>query len=368
MASRNHNHGKKRTAAVTGVLCAGVLFSFALPAAVQAQDLENTLNNLSRAAGKAYVAPLVNGFGANMNAGWFHKAPSARLLGIDFEFGVVAMGTLVKDDDKTFETSGPFQFNYDQALELASQVTANQVLQGLIAEQIAAQTYTVGISGPTAVGSDMESIMIGFAGDRISVGGTEYDIPVQDIDLGIGGVLSDLSILPHAAPQLSVGTVMGTQATLRYLPALEISSEIGELEYLGFGIQHNPLVWLPGHILIPVNVSVGYFTQKLTVGDLFECTTSAFGVNVSRKFGAGLGITPYAGFMLEKSEMTFTYDYLVEAAPGVVNENSIEFTMKGENKSRLIVGAALNLGLINIVADYNIAKHQNISAGVFIGF
>ena len=68
----------------------------------ESKDLESTLDRLSRDAAKQYVAPVVTGFGTNLNAGWFHRAPMAKMFDFDLEFGVVAMGTLFKYENKTF--------------------------------------------------------------------------------------------------------------------------------------------------------------------------------------------------------------------------------------------------------------------------
>ena len=56
-----------------------------------AQTLEETMVKLAGDAASAYVNPIVTGFGANLNGGWFHKAPAASIFGFDLEFGLVGI-------------------------------------------------------------------------------------------------------------------------------------------------------------------------------------------------------------------------------------------------------------------------------------
>jgi hypothetical protein len=181
----------------------------------------------------------------------------------------------------------------------------------------------------------------------------------------VTGVLDGKAIVPLAAPQVSIGTIWGTQATFRYLPEVQISPELGKFKYFGFGIQHNLGMWLPIPI---VDVSASFFTQKLNVGTLMEAKTTAFGLNVSKQLGfAFLNVTPYGGFMLESSKMTFGYDFVPNAA-NPTNVQHIAFELEGESKSRITLGLSVRILVININADYNIGKQNSATAGVFFAF
>jgi len=342
-------------------LTAFIFVVFISLSSVEAQDLEETLNNLSEIAGKGYVAPLVTGFGSNLNGGWFHKAPGPKILGLDFELGVVAMGTLLSDEDRTFSTSGLFQFNREQATILASDVPV--LVRDAVIDEIIQQDFEVGISGPTAIGSKSENVKIAFSGETI----LGEDIPAQVIELTeVTGLIEDLEILPLAAPQASIGTLFGTPLTFRYLPGIDIDEEIGEINYFGFGIQHNPEIWFANPL--PIDIAAGFFTQTLEIGDYVKATTTSFGINASKQLGPGfLNLTPYAGFMFESSNLEFTYDYNIDTPAGPAAQ-SIHFDMDGDNKNRITLGLSLKLGLFNINADYNIGKVNSATAGLMIGF
>ena len=348
------------------------------------KDLEGSIERLSRDAATQYVGPVVSGIGSNLNAGWFHRAPSAKMIDFDLEFGVVAMGTLFSDENKTFGTSGVFQFDSSQAYGLTKNIndpfynglTAAQKaqVQQQLVNQIRGRDFTVTISGPTIIGSEKDSLKVGFPGAQFTVtdpSGVQHQVtvPSTKTPLPVTGLLGDKRILgknmiPLASPQLTFGTIAGTQVTFRYLPEYKISEEIGKTKYFGWGIQHNPAVWFEGES--PIDVSAGFFSQKITAGTIFKAKTTSFGVNASKRLGWGaLNLTPYVGYMVEKSSMTFTYDYILDTPTGKVPQRVV-FDLEGENKSRLTLGLSIKLLFLNINADYNIGKYNSYSAGVMI--
>jgi hypothetical protein len=362
-------------------------------ATTYSQSLDSTLQKLAGDAARGYVGPIVSGFGSDLNGGWFHKAPGAKMFGFDLEFGFVAMGTTFSEESKKFSASGIFKFDNNQAAQLvplaAIPTTATisgvsvplslgqrQSIQSQIISQITGVEFGVGISGPTIIGSKVDSMKIGFTGlnktfNVTNIGGVSganasvpVNLPAAGITLPVGGLLDGVSLVPLAAPQLSIGTVVGTQFTFRYLPEVEIDKKIGKFKYFGWGLQHNPGIWFPNPL--PIDICASFFTQQLDVGTIFSTTATAYGINISKRFGPGaLNITPYAGFMIESSKMTFTYDY-DEPVPGttIKSKSTISFELEGENKSRIILGLSLKLLFLNINADYNIAKYNSFTGGL----
>ena len=294
------------------------------------------------------------------------------------------MGTLFSDANKSFSTSGIFQFDSSQAAFLTENITdpnyaslppalKAQARQQII-DQIRGKDFNVGITGPTIIGSGEDSMKVGYQGGQFVItdplGNSQtIQVPADQLVLPVTGLLGDKKILgknlvPLAAPQLTIGTVFGTQFTFRYLPQIKISDEIGKARYFGWGIQHNPAIWLP--VPLPLDVSASLFHQNLKVGSIFEASATAFGVNASKQFGLDiLNVTPYAGFMFESSSMTFTYDYTLDTPTGEIPQR-ITFDLKGENKTRLTFGLSIKLAVININADYNIGQFNSYSAGVMI--
>ena len=344
------------------------------------QSLEDTIDDLSGKAAKGYVGPIVSAFGTNLNGGWFHKAPKSKFLNVDVEFGIVFMGTTFPDDAKTFDVTGNFRFTEEQATMMTQDFYDPNFpeLQNALIEAIMNQDFEVGINGPTIVGPAYEEIgddqiIMDVPANEITVDvagtPTTETIPGRQIPLGVGGLLEDMPMLPLITPQLSVGTVYGTKIIVRYLPPMDLGEELGEFNYAGFGIQHNPKAWAP--LLIPVDICASFFTQKMVLGNYVEATATAFGINVSKQFGFRmLHITPYAGLMMESSKMEFTYDYIIGNNPvtGDPMEQSIKFELEGENSGRFIIGTSLRLGVFNLNADYNIGAYNSITAGFGLGF
>ncbi|MFA7331826.1 MAG: DUF6588 family protein [Candidatus Delongbacteria bacterium] len=361
-------------------LAALALLCFVLPSPSAAQEeasLEETLNQLSGDAAAQYLAPVSSSFGANLNSGWFHRAPKAVKLGFNFEAGFVAMGSFFPDDATHFDVEGSFRFSDDEAAMIldywADQPDSPDFesipgLEDYLIDQITADAYRVGISGATVIGAATDSVTVAYGGDTLSYLSEEYVVPATDVKLPFGGFgdLADINLMPLMAPQLTLGTVYGTQFTLRYLPAVEIDQDLGEFKYLGFGIQHNPMVWLD--MKLPVDVSASFFTQNMKVGDLFECSSTAFGVNASKTLGwRFLNLTPYAGFMLENASMKVSYDFIVDTPAGPVTQ-PISLDLESENTSRLTLGLNARLGIVNWNIDYSLAAYPAISTGVNLAF
>ncbi len=332
---------------------------------VKAQNLSETLSNLSSDAASAYVAPIVSGFGADLNSGWVHKVVPANKFSVDIELTFVGMGTFFNDANKTFASSGKFRFSREQALNMTTNIS-NQTARNAVVDQIISQDFEVGIAGPTIVGGKDQNVVVSFPGKSFSTAYGSYTVPSQKIITGVVGYLENLPILPLAAPQLSIGTVYGTALEFRYLPTVQLNSDLGDFSYFGFGIQHNPAVWLDNPL--PVDLSVGFFTQTLTVGSIFKSTAAAFGINASKTFGSSmLGVTPYASLMLENSEVTVSYSQKVDTQAGQQDVN-VSFDLKGENSARFTIGASFALAILNINVDYTLAKYNTASAGLGFAF
>jgi hypothetical protein len=359
-------------------------FIVVLMVSLQAADLQETLESLSGSSAEAYVNPLVSAFGSNMNGGWFHKAPQAKFLGWDLELGMVAMASLFSDETKTFDSNAYFNFNRQQAETLASSYTGMPFYNDLV-NSIMAANFNIRIKGPTIVGAKYDAnagmgadgtnptgLGVIFAGQAFSFdyNGTQQPVtlPGKVFNLPFGGVLPDVPALPLAAPQLSIGTFAGTKLALRFLPEVELDPEIGKLQYLGFGIQHNPAYWLP--VKIPVDLGLSFFTQDLKVGDIIETKATTFGLNVSKTWGMKLlNVTPYAGISAESSQMKFHYDYPTNTTdPNMPANVNIAFDVDGENSSRITLGTSFRMALFNLNFDYNIAKYSSATMGLMLNF
>lgn len=342
-----------------------VTIVFILSSLTNAQNLEETLSKLSSTAGKAYVAPVITAFGSNLNSGWVSALPAPTKFGFHIDIKVVAMGSLFSDENKTFSTTGTFYFTSSQAdqILLNSGVAVTNPLYNTIKNSLTSTEQSVNFSGPTVAGSKNEYLKIVFPGKNIqgiNLATTTFSIKE------ITGLLDEIPIFPTVAPQLTIGTFMGTNVSFRYLPDVELQ-DLGKFSFFGIGAVHNVGAWFPNPL--PVDFGVGYFTQKMKVGDIQESTASQFGLYVSKTFGTVISFTPYAGIISEQSKTTITYDYQsnqsingVPVAPVKVN-----FELEGENKTGVLVGFKVHLAAVNINADYKMSKTKTASVGVSLG-
>ncbi len=348
------------------VLAMGLMFSVHVCLAQDDATLQETLDMLSQDAASQYLNPISSAFGTDLNGGWFHRAPEAKVKGFNLELGIVAMGAQFPTTAKSFSTSGSFRFNETQARAMVSNQGLSKDEEDALVDQLTAQYFDVTIAGPTIIGNPDDHITVTFPGKTFHVNGQDYTVPEQNVDLNVSGFrdLANAEWLPLATPQLTLGTLFGTQGTIRYLPPQELQAGMGTVKYFGYGIQHNPMIWLP--VDLPFEVALSYFDQKLEIGDILTTTAHGFGVNISKQLGwRALNLTPYAGYFIEDANMEVTYDYSIQTPSGIVNDR-IRFDIPGENKSRVSLGLNIRFILVNLNIDYNIGKYNSVTAGLFL--
>lgn len=332
---------------------------------IKAQSLEEQLSKLTSSAGKAYVLPIISAFGSNLNSGWVSKLPSSSKLGFHLDLKIIAMGSFFSDEMKKFNASGNFYFTSSQVDQIlqASGYSTTHLAYSTLKNELLKTEFNVNFSGPTIVGSKNEYLKIKFPGKTVqSYTVQPYELAVQEVK----GFLDELPVLPTAAAQLTVGTVFGTNVAFRYFPSIDVQ-DLGKFSFFGVGAIHNPGVWFPNPL--PLDIGVGFFTQTLKVGDIFESTASQFGVYAGKTIGLIISITPYAGFTFETSKTTVKYNYqsnqTINGVP--VPPTKINFELEGENSSAFVVGFTLKLAAVNINADYKLAKTKTASAGISVG-
>ncbi len=342
------------------LLISGLLF-FAEKS--EAQTLDKTLNGLSEKAAVAYVQPAISAFGSNLNSGWFSGSPGNKFLGLDFSLKIFAAGSFFNDANRNFSVSAPYRFTSPEVDEILKNSGFTPSLPGYaeLKNEMLQQAFRVIIYGPTIVGSADEHMKIKFEGAVINnqaVASTTIDVDE------VTGLLDNIPILPTPGIQLNLGTVYGTQVALRWLPKINLE-DIGDLSLFGFGVLHNINSWIP--VPLPLDFSLGFFTQKLMVSDVFESKATQFGAYVSQQIGIGVSVTPYVGITYETSSTNVTYNYTYDTPAGDITEK-IKFDLESENKMGLTLGAKFSLFFFNIAADYKIAKTKTATVAMFYEF
>ena len=352
-----------------------LIFSVSLIAQDEDKSLKHTLEGLSEDAARSYLSPISSAFGTDLNAGWFHRSPKPKMVGFTFEVGFVGMGAFFPDDSKSFTETGQFRFNTDEAIQLLrndpnttdTYDQLNQIEQAVV-DKLTSEEFSVEVSGATIIGDSKDYVTITFPEhtfDDIVGTGTSYTVEGQTVELPVAGFkeLADISYMPLMSTQFKIGTVLGTDATFRWLPKVKMKEDLGTFDFFGFGLQHNPAVYLPD--VIPFDYSLAFYTQTMNIGSLFKTKTTSFGINASKQFGLRIfNVTPYAGFMYETSKMEVSYNYIVQLPNGIEEEIPIEFELEGKNQTRLTLGVNLMLLIFNLNADYNIGQYNSFSVGI----
>ncbi|MCZ7601793.1 MAG: hypothetical protein QY331_11970 [Melioribacteraceae bacterium] len=341
------------------ILLLSVLF---LAVSIKSQNLDETLSNLSADAASAYVAPITSGFGSNLNSGWFAYPPAPVKFGFTARLRVVGTGTFFSSDDETFSSSGSFRYNSQQADAILANSGINPGSPGYQSakSELLSKYWDVTFSGPTIIGSENEYFKVRFGGG--TVGGQQVQ-PYEEVIEDVYGYLDGLTLLPSANIQLTLGTVMGTNLVLRWFPSLDIE-DLGKFEFFGFGLIHNTNVWFQDKL--PVDLSVGGYYQKLTVGDIFESNATQFGLYASKTFGGVFAVTPYLGLTTESSTTTVSYNYNYDTPVGP-QDVKVEFDIDGKNSVGFTAGLSFKLAVVNLNIDYKAAKSGTITAGLSFG-
>ena len=309
------------------------LLVFALAGFVRAQGLGGSLGQVGSQYGQAYVAPLVNAFGVDMNSGLFHSAGMTGILpfGLHLYVGVQVGGALLGSSDKSF-----------------SMTYQDTLYSPLFGKQPA--TYTV-TNAPTVFGSKEPGKVVITPEDPL--------VPVDSMNT-IGGLINT-SIAPLPIPQIGIGSIFGTDVLVRFLPKISLS-DYGSVQLFGIAVRHSISQYIP---LVPVDIAVQIGFQNFTIkdssgGNLLKASTFAANVEVSKTFAI---LTLYGGLQMESSSVDVSYTY----NPGQgLQPVPVSFSLSGKNKFRALVGLNLGLGPLTINGDYSVGAMNAVTLGVGI--
>lgn len=351
----------------------------------EAEEFEQTLMQLSEAAAVEYIRPFVSTFGANLNSGWYVTGPKATKFALSLEVGLVGVGTFIPDDpaSRSFSVDGSFRFTQSQARDIVTStigLTLPQADEDELVTTISTQDFSVNIEGATIFGVSDDYIQISYGGGDITFTPPSTGIPMtvtidpHIVTLPIGGFgeyLESIQVLPSVAPQGSVGTILGTKAVFRWLPEIAIpgfklTDELGTIKWFGWGVQHNPGVFFKTPL--PLDIALCYYQQNIQIGDVFEANTTSYGLTAFKKLGIPLvSITPYVGFLIEKSTMSFAYDFTLDEGTLFEQNIPIDFELEGENTSRIIAGLSVTVLFFDLYADFNFGNYKAVRIGLMIG-
>jgi len=290
-------------------LLAVALLAIAALAPPAGAQLSDNLGALSGENAKGYLSPLPKALSGTLNSAVFQTGNVPKNT-FNLSLGVRLMGVGFSDDSKSYTPTAPPGF-----------------------------TPTETVSAPTVIGSTTAVAQNG-------QGGTILYHP--------GGF--DISEFAVAVPQLSIGSVFGTRAIVRWISVDLGDSDFGEFNYLGFGAQHSISQYFPS---LPVDLAAGFFSQSFEIGDdLITTDALMFNVTGSKRFGM---LEPYAGIGWDTFDMDV--DYESTSTPG----EKIGVKFDKESNAHLTLGIQALLGFARLSAELNVAAETGAAVGLALG-
>ena len=293
-------------------LIAGVL-TLALAAPGLAQ-VDANLGALTPDNVKGYLKPLPKALSATLNMAAFQSA-DVPIAGFNLTVGVHAMGVTFADKDKTYSPKDPPGF-----------------------------TSTAAVAAPTVIGS-VQSVT------QPGAGGTTLYHP--------GGF--DISQFTIAVPQVSVGSIMGTRALVRWIQFDAGDNELGHVSLFGVGLQHNLSHYIK-HVL-PVDLAVGGMYQTFTLGNDKLIDTKAFHGEITASRKLVMWLQPYVGVGYDTFSMEANYDQNVGG--GATQKKNVKFD--NENAFHGTLGVLLGFPLVKLHAQVDTAAETGAAIGLRFG-
>jgi hypothetical protein len=295
----------------------GLVAAVVLAASTATADIEDQLSVYTGDNAIGYLQPLADAFGADLNAGLFSSA-HIPVAGFNISLETKLVAVMFADEDGVFMATTESGFTPPTEAEVSTVVGPGEAVE--------------------------------VTGD----GGSSYAFP--------GGF--DLTSFVLPVPQLRVGSVMGTEALIRYIAISTENDELGDVSLYGFGLRHSISQYLgPG---LPVDVAAGFFWQSFKLGenaageDLVSATAFTFGVQASRNLGI---IEPYAGLSYDTFSMDVSYESESSGEPEM-----IDLAFDSESTLHLTLGLNLRLGIVTANGEYNIAGQNSFALGLGFGF
>jgi hypothetical protein len=289
-----------------------VVAALLVPSVASSQSaIENAIQGFGKKNVEGYLQPIEDLLGADMNTGYYHTA-AISTFGFHLSFDIIGMAAPVSDDQKSYMASTPAGFN-----------------------PATFQTATIfGETGTTVT--------------HLSNSSLKYK--------GSDGIFN-AKMFPFAVPQVTIGSVLGTDAFVRFVPVPKIGdNKIPSTTFWGAGVRHSVSQYIP---LCPVDIAVGILYNKLKTGDLFDATGLTYGVQVGKTFSV---LSLYGGFNLESSKLKVSYVSTEASEPG-----SIEIDLTGKRKASFTAGLNLSLGFFHLFGNANLGSVTNFTAGLGFG-
>jgi hypothetical protein len=298
----------KRSVASVLLALAAVAFG-ALPAA--AQLIEN-LGALTAENAKKYLEPLPEALSGTMNSAIFTTG-NVPVTGINFSIGIKVMGVSLGSQNRVYTPTDPPGFTSVPPVQQA----------------------------PTVIGTT-QAVAQGGQG-----GATVYYPGGFDVDE-----------FAFAAPQVSIGSVLGTRAVVRwYSQNFGAHDLITKVKYFGVGGQHSISQYFT---TLPFDLALGAFYQELKLSDkLIDSKTYHVDLTGSKSYAI---LQPYGAIGFDSMDMDAEYEDATN--PG----SNIAVHFDRTSHLHLTAGVQAKLAFVLVHAEANLAAINGLAVGLSFGY
>ncbi len=300
---------------LTGAILAAVLLLCAVP--LRSQSLGNLVEQLGiKELARDYLRPAVDGVGYSVNSALSHSAKVDS--GFTLRIGGSFINTQIPDDQRVFEAKLP------------------------------ASLTQLGYPGTITTAT--------IAGGKGSVLRSTDPNVKEEISLPDG---ADFSSVFFVMPQVSVGSVLGTEFIFRGLPPVTYTTEIGKVSFFGIGLKHNPTYLTD----FPFDLAFIAAWHQFQLGDMVEGSSLAGMAQLSLQAEA---VTLFGGIGYEAYQIDVAYDYA--STDPVVPSGRIDLEFKRRNLRFSLGAAILLLDFVETAVDYSFGEQDNLSITAGIKF
>ena len=375
-----------------------------------------------------FMQPLTQTLNSTANSRFFRTAEIPD-TGFYFRVSVGSMLGFVRDDQKNYKPIAPTI----DSITFGRRILDNSLIQinffnpsqsvikdttGLVVV-LMKYLFGKGLSDPnsgfyfpdsaaTVYGNRDERFVIGkqYLTDQISGGdpllGQVYNALTpelkQNILNTINGLPSYLTLARGAnvntvvagVPQIEIGSYLGTEIMLRYIPQIKYDTVVGKFSFWGIGIKHSINQYWEN---APFNLAAQFVYQGSSIENSVGATNSqlsanttimGFNIQASKEWE---GFNFYSGFAYEQinidTKFTFYLPKELQRQLGLLpldsddprpplypGDQRPQFTsaMFNDNAVKFTMGISKTFGSLGVCLDYNISKFDILTLGLDVGF
>jgi hypothetical protein len=335
--------GHRRMLVALLMLVAGAAGS---PAPASGQSVLENLGVMSAENARLYLAPAARGLGGALTAGIFDRPTVLEAFHVDLGFRVAA--AIPAESDQYFTPLLPASVTWDHPTGGTRTYVDPFVLQGADGRS------------PSAVGDGAGAVLQPsgtFRDDLLAAGEDPGDYALA-LPAGL-----DLSLVPAATVQLSVGVGLGSEITLRFLPGAAVSPDVGSFSGHGFAARHEISRWFTS----PLDLSVGVATQEVEVAEYMEASTFEGWLMAGRALGP---LTLFGTAGLRRASVDVHYEARNPLGlPGLPADGAqVRFSSDMDTGLSWGGGARLQLLVMNLSGQFTAAEQNAFTLKVGLAF